>query len=456
MGTSTQAKFPRCAGIRRWLPLAIALAVSAASGCQPAETAEPGLQVVAAPTVVHVGAQVQDRIDGLDLATGPDGSVHLVWREWPGFYGDTEGGVHLMYRRGHGDPMRWDAPVQLADGITGTPRVVAGRDGVHVLAGLRLDHWWLPTRGGQWQVQPALLGGHAPRAIAFDVAGFDDGLVVAYTSGGAAADQALHTLRWSNGQTGPAVSLVRHRAAPRTKAGGIIQLHDPVLAQRDHGLLLLWGTRVPARIERSMRLESRVNAAWSADSGSGWTKPALVTGDGAEDYVLDLAAGTGGPAPLALFVAHGLFASRWDDGAWSPPQRLAAHDIDGLSGSAKASRVAAAACSGQPLVAWVDGRHQRSDRRWWNPLGGFPWSDSPDWSNNDLFVLAGGQLAAALDGRPTTPRPHTAPGGYVEDVAVVGRGDHALLVWAGRASVRKSPTDMDAPPTVWQRRLECG
>lgn len=448
-GTPTQAKF------WRWLPLPIALAVSTAGGCQPADTTGSPLQAVVAPSVVHVGARVQDRIDGLDLAAGPDGSVHLVWRQSPDMYGKTNRSPRLMYQRGHGDPLRWEAPVQLAKGTIGTPRVVAGPGGAHVLAGFRLDHWWLPTGADRWQPQPALLGDHQPRAIAFDVAAVDDGLAVTFTSGGAAGDQTLHTLRWSNGQTGPAIPLVRHRAEVRTSAGGIVQLHDPVLAQRDGRLLLLWGMRVPFQVEQSVRLESRVYAAWSADAGTNWTPPALVTDDGADDYVLDLAAGTAGSMPIALFVAHGLFASRWVDGAWSPPQRLAAHDVGALSGSAKASGVAAGSCAGQQLVAWVDGRHQGSDRRWWNPLGGFPWSDSPDWTNNDLFVLAGDGLAAALEGRPATPRRQTASGGDVEDVAVIDRGDHALLVWTGRASVRKSPTDRGAPPTLWHRRIAC-
>src|SRR5690606_19550831 len=219
-------------------------------------------------------------------------------------------------------------------------------------------------------------------------------------------------------------------------------------------LLLLWGMRVGSRTERNVRLESRVYAAWST-GGSGWTRPAIVTRAGAEGDVVDLAAGVAGPSPLALFVARGLFARRWSGDAWSPPRRLATHDVGELAGSTRTFRVAAGSCAGRPLVAWVDGRHRGSDRRWWNPLGGFPWSDSPDWANNDLFVLEGGELAAALEGQPATPRRQTAAGGYVADMAVVDRGDHALLVWTGRASVRMSPTDMDAPPTIWQRRVDC-
>src|SRR5690606_4204125 len=150
--------------------------------------------------------------------------------------------ARLMYQRGQGDPVRWGAPVQLANGIVGTPRVVAARDGMHVLAGSRLDHWWLPAGADRWQSQPALLGVHVPRATAFDAVAFDGSLVIAYASGGVAGDQMLNTLRWS-GQAGPVVPLVSHRAVRRTRVGGITHLHDPVLAQRDGRLLLLWGTR---------------------------------------------------------------------------------------------------------------------------------------------------------------------------------------------------------------------
>lgn len=460
MDALTHSEFRRCPGIGRWLSLAIVLAMSAAGGCQPAGTAERGSQAVAAPTVVYAGAQAQDRIDGLDLASAPDGSVHLVWHEWPGLYGNgIKGSERLMYQRGHGDPLRWEAPVQLSKGNIRTPRIVAAHDGMHVLAGSRLDHWWLPIGADRWQRQAALIGDHVPLvngATAFAAAGIDGGLLIAYTSGRDGGDQVLYTLRWRNGHAGQAIPLVRHRPVVRTRVGANIKLHDPVLVRRDDRLLLLWGMRVPHEVdEKSTRLLSGVYAAWSTDAGLNWTRPARVTDEGAHDYVNDLAAGVGGTMPLALFVAHGLFASHWDGDAWSPPRRFAGYNIGALSGSAQAFHVAAASCAGRPLVAWVDGRHQGSDRRWWNPLGGFPWGDSPDWRNNDLFVLAGDGLAAALESRPATPRRQTAFGGDVDDVAVVDRGDHALLVWAGRASVRKSPTGMDAPPMILHRRIDC-
>lgn len=407
-----------------------------------------------APTVLHADLRPEDTIEGLDLATGPDGTVHLVWRERLDPY-EGSGDERIMYRRGRGDPVRWDPPMLVAEDVPGPFQVIVRRDGVHVLAGLRLAHWWLPAGADRWQAQSALLNDDAPLASEFDAVTVGDSVVIAYTRSFMVGESAVYSLRWEDKAVGEPGLVARYPVRP----GVDVHLSEPTLLPRPDRLLLLWGGHILVEERKpsytQFRDEGGVYAIWSMDGGTHWTQPDVNTGAAVQTSLYDIAAVGVGPEPLALFAANGLFASRWHDGAWSLPRQLADYKVGDLSGSAKTFRVEAEQCAGQTLVAWVDGRYQRSDRRWWNPLGGFPWSDDPDWDNNDLFVLSGRELQAELRGDAVLPRRQTAPGSYTVDIALVDRDDHALLVWAGRAQVKKSRVDMGASPTIWQRRLEC-
>ena len=103
----------------------------------------------------------------------------------------------------------------------------------------------------------------------------------------------------------------------------------------------------------------------------------------------------------AFHTAAGVFAARGTDGGdWTLAQPVAAYRR-GLAGGTGAWGLHARAHEGAIRLWWIDERNRRSDRKPWNPLGGFPWSDAPDWANDGLFTLA---LTPGAGGAARSPR----------------------------------------------------
>lgn len=393
-----------------------------------------------------------DSIDDVDLAVGTDGAVHLVWFEKPGPYDGTTSGDRIVYRRGQGDPVRWDPPVVIATEPTRNVQVVATRERIHVFGGLNLRHWSRAHGASAWQNEGELLGEDAPGVNGFDAVVVGDAIVVAYIGFRGMNEQALYSLRWSAGEVGESVPVATLPPVQIIPAPQLLPVSDR--------LLLVWGgDNMPygrEAVRHGSGSQGRMYAAWSEDAGRHWEQPVEIgTPIPASTHLDDQAVVLTRSGPIAFFARLGVYASRWRGDAWSPPQKIADPMPGQLAGSAETPAMAAATCDGHAAVAWIDGRYQRSDRRWWSPLGGFPWSDSPDWYNNDVFVLSGPSLQAALDGTQVPPQRQTNPGERATKLAMAGRGDHLLLVWAGRAGVAKSPNGTGRPPEIFQQRIVC-
>lgn len=388
-----------------------------------------------------------DEIDGLDLATGNTGDLHLVWRERIGLYADPAG-ERIVYRRGQGTPLRWAPPVIVTASGAGKPQVAVTREGVHVFAGRRLRHWMLAHGGVAFQDLGDLLSGK-PGASGSDAIVIDDRIVVLFVTAERGDDEHVYSVGWSAaGPTRP-VAVASAPEAMRSERA------EPELFPLDGRLMAIWPERVSTETydERTRatvhRPSARVRVAWSGDRGLSWESPTEVTPSPPPQSIATVAAAGTVQAPLAFFTAHGLFGSRWSGGRWTAPVRISAYEPGALSGSADTSEAAATQCGGHTAVAWVDARHRRSDRRWWKPLGGFPWSDNPDWINNDLFVATKLSLDA---GRPasTAPVRLTPEGSFTSQVAVAQRDGELIVLRSGRARARKAPGDAGAPPYILQ------
>jgi hypothetical protein len=414
-----------------------------AGGCGSAQRAGPPQSPSAVVLTEHSKLEAADEIDGLDLAEDASGALHLVWRERRGGDAAPRGG-RIVYRRGSGTPLRWTPPVVIAEAAEGRPRVVAGPDGAHVIAGPRLSHWRMPAAGGPIEHLGTLLDGDAHAAGAFDAVMVDGRIVIAFTRLSRSNGPVLFGMRWSpDGRDAP-----RPISAPET--GAEPGRASPELHRIGRGLMVLWTDAVAgAEYDETTRVTTlrtlaRLSSAWSNDGGRGWSRASNIVSVPQSDVDALAATGPGG-SPEVFFAADGLFQSRWTGAHWSPPTRLADDPAESESGRADVSAVAATLCQDSPVVAWVDARHRRSDRRWWNPLGGFPWSDDPDWDNNDLFVRAAGRLHRL-----------TQPGSYTGAVAIARRDADVVVIHAGRAQVGKSRHDSDAPSRILQSRVPCG
>ncbi|MDQ3510344.1 MAG: hypothetical protein M3414_01375 [Pseudomonadota bacterium] len=422
------------------------------AGC--GDTAEPApLPDAGASLADASGLSASDEIDGLDLSTGSNGDLHLVWRERIGLYGDPAG-ERIVYRRGHGTPVRWAAPVIVTGSGTGKPQVAVTRDGVHVFAGGRLRHWRLPHGGDAFEDLGDLLPGK-PGAAGSDAIAVGDRLVVVFVASELIDDQHVYAVGWSAAGATTPVAIASAPEAMRS------QRSEPKLHPVDGRLMAVWPERVSTvTFDERTRATShspsaRVRVAWSEDGGLSWGAATEVTPSPPPQSIGTVAAAGTFQAPVAFFTAHGLFGSRRHSGGWTAPVRISAYEPGSLSGSADTTEVAATQCGGHSAVAWVDSRHRRSDRRWWKPLGGFPWSDNPDWINNDLFVATNVSLDADRPAAAMAPVRLTPEGSFTSQIAVAQRDGELIVLRAGRARVRKSPGDDGAPPSIVQSQIAC-
>lgn len=425
------------------------------SGC--AGTAEPATPAPIAVSLADAsGLTPKDEIDGLDLATEADGTLHVVWLERIGVYGDPVDVDRIVYRRGEGTPLRWGPPIIVAEGRVGEPQVVAARDGVHVFAGGRLHHRLLPAGGGTVQDLGEVLGDGSPQAGGFDAIASGNDVTIAFVTPNRSHDQTLYAVRWNAlGATTP------FAIANFTRQRGVMR-PSPALFLVGRRMTATWAENVMPVVRNegtgrmAYRPDGRVHAAWSDDGGQRWgsTSDETASLPSMNTIAVVAAAGTA-DAPVSFFASYGLFMSRLTHGKWTPPMRIAGYEPGSLSGSAETSAVAATQCGGHTAVAWVDARYRRSDRRWWNPLGGIPWSDNPDWYNNDLFVATRLEdLDATLDPDAVRLWRQTPDGSFTRDIAIAQRNGELIVLRTGRARVRKSPSD-GTPPAVLQSRIPC-
>lgn len=426
---------------------AILVFVVFASGC-----AVPPAMPPAVSLTEGVGLTPTDDIDALDVATDARGDVHVVWRERSNVYRDGTMRERVVYRHGSGTPLHWGPRVVVAEGEMGTQhaQVVASDDGVHIFAGERLHHWWLPADGAPRRSLGDMLGDGGPRADEFEAVATRDGFLVVFRSSDQSRNQTIRAVRWTS-------------AGPQTPVL-VAQLKDyrgarPQLFRDGDRWVAFWANnalieyRDPKDGRLAMGLKADVRTASSRDGGASWGKATSAFPSAAE--MVEISTGRLAKAPAVFIASDGLLESRLSAGAWTSPLRIAAYEKGFFAGSTETSAVAATQCNGPMAIAWVDARYRRSDRRWWNPLGGFPWGDDPDWDNNDLFVatdlLQSKSAASAL-----VPLRLTADVSMTKDVAIVARGDHLLVFRSGRARVHKAPNDAGAPPEVTQSSVACG
>lgn len=427
-----------------------AVAMALAGGCGGTELPQPPASPAARVLNDTSRLTAADELDGLDLARDATGSLHVIWRERSG----AAGTGRIFYRRGIGDPLRWTPAVVLADAPAGAPpQIVAGPDGIHVFAGTRLHHWRL-SAGGRVDPTGPVLDSTAAPAEAIDAVVVDDGIGLVYRAPAMSGNAALYGLRWTpDGHAGP----VRvGRPAPASSPGRA----TPKLHRAGERLLAVWTTvnsansYDPATRVTTLRTVETLHSAWSED-GVTWV-PGPDAASVPQSEIVAIAPVEAGDAPVVYYAADGLFAMRWTQAQWTPPVLVAGHASQSRPGRSDVTAVAAARCGGSAYVAWVDARYRRTDRRWWNPLGGFPWSDAPDWANNDLFVLSADANAGAAPGPDTRPYRLTPEGSYTGEVAVVPHGRELVVVHTGRARVGKARQASDVPARVLETRIPCG
>jgi hypothetical protein len=445
----------------RTLSAAFVCLVVGLASCAQRSRSNPASAALPISQIPGLGLDRPDDIDSTDLAVAPSGDLHVVWRAVVKKESATP--AHpVLYLRGERGGQAWGRPVEV-DPTGDPPRIALTADAVHVLFGPRLRHFVAPVAGegrAAFQELAPLVPANRGRALAFDVLGAEGGLLIAYllevpAQGAAAGALELHT----------AGGGLPDRVVARFPAS-VLRQPSPRLVAGGGRLRLLCAVNSEERrtaVSNGRNVEElapagRVFYLDSGDGGATWTPPVEVTPGGrsrpAVVQAVELMARPG--EIVAVYSAFGLRAARSADGrTWSAPVVVAPYEISLSRGSTESGAVAAAPGPEGGVLAWIDARFQNSDRRWWNPLGGVPWSDdNPLWANNDVFALRLPEVEAALAGRPVTPRRLTSPLSSAHSLrAGAGPEGRAILLWAGRRRVGKHPDTFHEPPVLSYVRL---
>lgn len=465
---------PRAALPQRVMALLVpALLVAGLAGCGGDAPGPGAAGSMAGLQRVDLGLAPTDRIEAFDLAVTPSGTAALA-----GVARGTGAGApprtFTVFRPG-GPGTPWGPP-ELLPGLEPPLRLAARGDTLHLVAGPHLRHWLRAPGAAGWSEDTVL--GLLPdlRAETLDILPRADGLLLATAarvSGGgpAGADPApseLCVLNWPRRADRPPHLLKDYLDTPDAPAG-------PALAARGDrlGLLLAvneFGTRTVSEGGHTSQVaESHTTLHFfaSADGGDTWSGPDALPEDPplsgrgpAAAAPATSVALVGGPEGWSAFhTAAGLFAARTEGGppeggTWSLPRPVAPYR-PGLAGGTGAWSVAARATPDGVRLWWIDERNRRSDRKPWNPLGGFPWSDAPDWANNDVFTVTLGAGDPAPPGRgaesltTSSPTRLTADLSRADHLRVAGDDGKLTLAWAGRARVGKQPDSAGEAPALF-------
>lgn len=445
----------------RTLSTVVVCAVVGLASLAQRSKADPKPVVWPLSQIPGLGLSPQDDIDSTDLAVAPSNDLHVVWRAVVKKEGTTPA-YPVWYRRGERGGQVWGSPVEVA--ASGEPpRIALTADAVHVLFGPRLRHFVAPVAGAGRvpfrELVPLVPAGRG-RALAFDLLSTGGGLVVAYllevpSQGAAAGGLELHL----------AGDGLPDRVVARFPAS-VLRQPEPRLAAFGGRLHLLCAVNREERneiVSSGRKVEELAPAGeifylGSGDGGATWTPPVEITSGGRSRPSAVQAAGilTRRGGLIAVYSAFGLWVSRSPDGrAWSAPAAVARYETSLARGSTESDAVVAAPGLEGGVLAWIDARFQKSDRRWWNPLGGLPWSDdNPLWANNDVFSLNLPEVEATLAGRPVTPHRLTPPLSSAHSLrAATDPEGRAVLLWAGRRKVGKRPDTFHEPPTLFYLTL---
>jgi hypothetical protein len=394
-------------------------------------------------------ADVAGDIPALDALVDAQGSRHLAWvASAPGR------ATQVFYARWDAGAQMWTAPQRIADTLTGQDgvRILQTSEGLHVIFDKKLRRLVSRDNGITWHEQEPFVTQKQIYTDFFDAVTVADQIVAVYLTQPRVAyearerkgnsDQELYSVR-SPVEGRPASALVTRFP------GSMFPPLMPKLVFDSRRLHLLCA--IQAERHSGPSIEGKLYYLRSDDAGASWSEPVdmLAAGIGASasghgdlqsiqgiEMIADRRVG----GIKVFYNETNVYATESVDGReWSPPVQINRGARMGPGASYRSKSIGAAIADSGGRIVWIDTRHRKSDRRWLNPLGGFPWSDDPDWSNNDIMMLP---LKAVGAGPPATRSIATAERltpdkSFASVVRVRASADSLLVVWSGRRKVGK-------------------
>ncbi len=419
---------------------------------------------ITATTVPGVTLSLDADIRAIDFTVDEQESLHLGWILNP-----TRSRLaqeKIFYARGDRGGASWSQPQKLADNCPKFVRVLVTTDGVHVLCGNKLRHFFSSDGGNSWRELAPLLSDTEGYALVSDVISVNDGLIAAYlgrsivTSESTKKEIGLYITKWSSNKlTTPLriASLVGNSPIALRLAANEDHLHLLCTISDERQIKEKNYTRFESSVQLFYLQSQNIGITWSSpveislnESQGVTVKPSGIQTIGETIELLPL-----GQELFAFYHNIDLYMTYTADGStWSPPVNITSYQPSWLAAAFYSRSVSAAAVNGHGRLVWIDSRYRKSDRQWWKPLGGWPWSDAPDWANNDIFTLPLSDIVAIVKGgqqlrHVITPQRLTPPLSYADQVQLRASHTRLFMVWSGRRKVGKQFDTFEQPAELF-------
>ena len=418
---------------------------------------------------------VAGEIPAIDFAVDEDESLHVIWRavlsnnERPSLNSDK-----ILYARGDRGGASWSQPIQVGDNRLADDhlRILIGPDGLHIIFGRNLRHLASGDGGKSWRESAPLIPNQESRADVFDAVVVGDSLVVTYLFHPRPAyeidkrtpkdDQKLYVVRWSPKELSVPMLIA-------SLPGSLNGPPSPRILAEGTRLHLMCGINADRRDGAGVGIAGKLFYLRSEDTGITWSAPVEASVGAAKGAT---SSGSGGiqtlgtiellPTPERLYAFYhdsGLFMTHTKDGSdWSPAVELGGPGRPESSASFHSDSVSVAAIGGGGRLVWIDTRFRKSDRHWWNPLGGVPWSDETDWKNNDVLSIPVSDVVA-LSAGPVQAKALSAPArlteqlSYANSARVRASRMRVFVLWSGRSKVGKRVDTFGQKPRMFYTTL---
>lgn len=391
-------------------------------------------------------------IDAVDFTVDDERILHLIWHVRIGdnhsSYVESQ---QVWYRRCDLRSDTWGAPHLLASGrddVYGPPRIVRTGDTLHVIVPYQLTHFVSGDSGSTWNESTPMLSPNSYIAQYPDVAVDGDSIILAYASRkkGDPVEGALFVSTWCHGAAGSDVVLRKAEL-------------DAIVFAKPH-LNVVDGTRHVFLAVNHPHTWRGVLSHWQSIAGDGWSPPDSsqwpeeVYHPPNSSTVYEYAAANVGSTCVAFAGNWALHCITWRLGESTRVSRTVAEVPDRwLSADRRTSMIQTAFNGHGGQVIWVDTRFGRTDRTPLNPLGGIPWSDAPDWPNNDVFALPIEKILQAGDDAG-----HLVPLRLTRDLSVTQclrahtTSRSVYAVWAGIPRYHRG-SNAETPQSIWYTTL---
>jgi hypothetical protein len=254
-------------------------------GCERSTPARPTLQLTAIPGLHVNPTQV---VFGIDAISGPDSTIHLVWRDGPRVLDPYNRYRSLWYMRGPHCGKAWEMAVCLDARDSDVSRLASCGQELHIIVGYLLRDFRSLDQGKSWKEQASLIPnddslGLRSAAATFDVVGSESTLVVSYCglargpdTHGAQFD--LWVARSRGGLLLTRRFLGRFRGQPDMQDVRLVQDQGALLLLCTDNTIESWNTsQADGSVTTRSRGKGAVMLFRSHDGGVVWTPPQFLT-----------------------------------------------------------------------------------------------------------------------------------------------------------------------------------